>query len=141
MNPENEDLAFYRQLWERLVGGEFTVEKLARRIRMDGGIDIENLSDSDLLELIEGRFSGPWVEAAFSFSETLATYSVPGGIETAEQIVGWVLASFMIADAINENAADWELQFNNFMDGFIAVRDQLETEESIFIFQRLFHRC
>ena len=138
MNGKISDAAFYRQLWVRLMGDEFTAQKLADRIRVDGGVDIENLSTSDVFELIEGRFSGSWSEVAFSFSEILASYSAPGGIESGEQIVGWVFAAFVIAEAIKEDKTDWEFEFDKFINGFLVVRDKLETEESIYIFQRVF---
>jgi hypothetical protein len=138
MDDGTQDMDFYRQLWERLVGHEFTPQKLADRLRVDGGVDIENLSAADVIDLIEGRFSGSWSEVAFSFSEILASYSVPGGIQSPEQIVGWVFAAFVIADAIKKNEADWELEFNKVINGFLAVRDKLETDECIFILQRVF---
>ncbi|MGH8589482.1 MAG: hypothetical protein ACREXX_09160 [Gammaproteobacteria bacterium] len=139
MDEGTKDVNFYRQLWERLVDREFTSQKLADRLRADGGVDIENLSNGNVLDLIEGRFSGPWSEVAFTASELLASYSVPGGIHTPEQVVGWVFASFAFADSIKNDEADWEIQFNIFINGFLAVRDKLETEESIHIFQRVFH--
>ena len=121
-----------------LVGEEFAVQKLANRVRADGGVDIENLSAADVVDLIEGRFSGSWSEVAFSFSEILASYSVPGGIQSPEQVVGWVVVTFVIADAIKKNETDWELEFNKVINGFLAVRDKLETDECIFILQRVF---
>jgi len=138
MNDTAKDVEFYRLLWERLAGQEFSVGKLANRLRLDGGVDVENLSHADICDLIEGSYSRSWSEVAFSFSEILATYSVPSGIQTGEQIVGWVCASFVIADAIRNDATDWEMEFNKFIDGFMVVRDRLETEESINVFQRVF---
>jgi hypothetical protein len=140
MNQDStiRDLDFYRQLWVRLVGGEFSASSLAERVRNDGGMDIGNLSDAELLDLIEGRFSGNWTEAAFSSSELLAYYAVPGAITGPEQIVGWVFIAFVAADAIKEDALEWEAQFNSFMNGFLSVRDQLEREECVQIFHRVF---
>lgn len=138
MDDDTRDVDFYRQLWERLVGHEFIPQKLADRLRVDGGVDIEDLSNANVLDLIEGRFSGPWSEVAFTSSELLASYSVPGGIQTPEHVVGWVFASFAFADSVKKREADWEIQFNIFMNGFLNVRDKLEPEESVYIFQRVF---
>lgn len=132
------DLAFYAQVWARLTAEEFTPEKLAKRVHFDGGYDIAKLSESDLIALIEGRFEGDWSGPGFSFSELLAYYSVPGAIQAGEQIVGWIFASFVIADAVRADATDWEMEFNNFIDGFLAVRAKLELEESIHVFERVF---
>jgi hypothetical protein len=137
---DHTDVEFYRALWSRLVDDAFTAQKLVARVRRDGGYDLAGMSDRDLLDLIEGRFSGPWDGAAFAFSELLAYYSVPGQALTGEQVVGWVFASFSVAQAIDNDATDWELQFNLFLDGFLAVRRQLETDESVRIFERVFHR-
>jgi len=138
VNTYTKDITFYRELWERLSGTDFTAQKLAERVRVDGGIDIRDLSESDVLALIEGSFSGSWKSAAFSFSEMLDSYSVTGGIENPEQIVGWVFASFVVADAVRQGEIEWELHFNSLMDGFLSVRNKLETLEAIVIFQRVF---
>lgn len=137
---DRADLEFYRGLWSRLVDDTFTAQKLVARVRRDGGYDLEGMSDRDLLDLVEGRFSGPWNRVAFAFSELLAYYSVPEQALTGEQVVGWVFASFSIAQAIEHDATDWELQFNHFIGGFLAVRHQLETEESVHVFERVFQR-
>jgi hypothetical protein len=138
MSEYSNDADFYQSLWMRLVGEEFSSGKLGDRLRRDGGVDMD-LGDEDLRSLIEGRYTGSWSEVAFSFSELLASYSVPGGIETPGQVVGWVCASFVIADAIRNGATDWEMEFNKFINGFLAVRDRLEIEESIHIFEQVFH--
>ena len=138
MNDVRNDVEFYRQLWERLVGGNFSPQKLADRLRLDGGIDIDNLSNASVLDLIEGVYSGPWSEVAFTSSELLASYTVPGGIQTAEQVVAWVFASFAFADSALHGEADWEIQFDIFINGFALTRGQLEPDESIHILQRLF---
>jgi hypothetical protein len=93
-----------------------------------------------LLGLLEGKVNGNWNARAFSFSELLAYYSVPDENRTKEEIVGWVFASFVIADAIKEGATDWELHFNIFMNGFLEIRKELEIDEAIDIFQRVFHQ-
>lgn len=139
MNALTKDAEFYNRLWKRLSGTEFSVQQLVERVRADGGHDITNLSEADLVSLAEGLFSGDWKEAAFSFSELLAYYAALGEKRTKQQVVGWVFASFVIADAINESAADWELQFNSFIDGFLAIRGELETEEAVQVFRRVFN--
>ena len=54
-----------------------------------------------------------------------------------EEIVGWVFASFVIADAIRHGSSDWEFQFNHFINGFLEVRSDLEMDEAIEIFQEV----
>ena len=134
----DKDLDFYRELWERLAGDSFSTQKLAQRLRADGGVDIQDLSHADVLSLIEGRYRGSWAEVSFAASELLATYSVAGGIESGEQVVGWVFAAFAFADAVGKGHADWEIQFDIFMNGFLRVRDPLEPEDSVSIFERVF---
>lgn len=105
---------------------------------------MSGLSEENILELLEGRFTGAWNEPAFSFSELLAYYSVPNSkrekSRTKEEIVGWVFASFVIADAIKQNATDWEMQFDKFVDCFVEIRSELEIDEAIELFERIFHR-
>lgn len=134
------DIAFLDRLWRRLTGDAFTAQKLAEQLKHVGGHDMTNLSEGELLQLLNGRFSGDWNEPAFSFSELLADYCLPDENRPKEQTVGWVCASFIISDAIKQGATDWELQFDKLIDGFLAVRDNLETEEAIHVFQRVF-RC
>ncbi len=138
MSDDAGDVQFYREVWSRLVGATFTAPKLVERVRVDGGYDLEGLSDRDLLDLVEGRFQGAWDGVAFAFSELLAYYSVPGQTLTGEQVVGWIFASVSIADAIRKDATDWELQLNLFINGFLAVRDKLEADESVRVFERVF---
>jgi hypothetical protein len=137
-----QDAQFIENLWNRLVGRMFVPEEFAKLVHWHGGHDMSGLSVENVLELLEGRFSGDWHEPAFSFSELLAYYSVPNAkrdrSRTKEEIVGWVFASFVIADAIKQGAKEWEMQFNVFLDGFIEVRSELEIDEAVQIFQRVF---
>jgi hypothetical protein len=132
------DLDFYRRLWERIVPGEFAAAKLVQCVRRDGGVDTEGLSDSDLLALIEERYSGDWAEVAFTASEMLASYTVPGGIAAPEQVVAWVFAALALSDAIKNGAADWSVTFDTFLDGFFLIRKSLEFGEAQAIFERAF---
>jgi hypothetical protein len=138
-----QDITLIEKLWDRLTGRKFAPKEFVKQIHWHGGHDMSNLSEEDLLQLLEGKFVGDWTAPAFSFSELLAFYSVPNSnrdkSRTKEEIVGWVFASFIIADAIKHGATDWEMQFNLFIKGFLEVRGELEIEESIDIFHRVFH--
>lgn len=135
------DIKLFSDLWGRLVGGDFTLQCLAQRIHRDGGIDMSNLSEEDVLQLLNGRFAGDWHEPAFSFSELLACYAAGEGNDmTKEQMVGWVAGAFVVADAINQNATDLELQFNIFFEGFLVVRNKLGADECIHILRRFLCR-
>jgi hypothetical protein len=133
----SSDSDFLNRLWIRLVDDDFSADKLVARIRHDGGYDIESLSNEVMLALIAGTYDGAWDGVAFSFSELLAYYSVPGGMESAEQIIGWVFAALMIARCVRHAATDWEMEFDKFINGYVAARQRLETEESIEIFERV----
>jgi hypothetical protein len=139
-----QDLTFIKKLWKRLASTQFVSTEFVKAVRLHGGHDMSNLSHEDLLRLLEGQFAGNWSEPAFSFSELLAYYSVPNESRdksrTKEEIVGWVFAAFVIADAIKQGATDWEMQFNLFMNGFLEVRRELEIDEAVEIFQRVFQR-
>ncbi len=102
---------------------------------------MSNLSEEDVLQLLNGRFAGDWHEPAFSFSELLACYAAGEGNDmTKEQMVGWVAGAFVVADAINQNATDLELQFNIFFEGFLVVRNKLGADECIHILRRFLCR-
>ena len=133
-----EDIEFLGQLWGRLVGEAFAPASLACQVKADGGHDMSNLSQEELIQLMEGSFSGQWKEPGFSFSELLSFYCVPDGVKSPKQIVAWVFASFVIADAIQHGAADWELELDKLIDGFLAIRKSLETQESVHFFKRVF---
>jgi hypothetical protein len=134
-----QDFILIEKLWNRLTGTKFVPLDFAKLIRRHGGHDMSKLCEEDVLRLLEGEFSGNWHEPAFSFSELLAYYSVPDENRTKEEIVGWVFASFVIADAIKQGATDWEMQFNLFVNGFLEVRNELDIYEAIEIFERVFH--
>ena len=139
-----QDVLLIEKLWDRLTGRKFVPEEFAKQVHWHGGHDMSGLSVENVLQLLEGRFSGDWHKPAFSFSELLAFYSVPNAkrdrSRTKEEIVGWVFASFVIADAIKQDATDWEMQFNLFLNGFFEVRSELDIYEAIDIFQRVFNR-
>jgi hypothetical protein len=136
------DIAFLEKLWNRLTGRKFMPQEFVKQVHWHGGVDMSNLSNEDLMHLLEGRFSGDLSGPAFSFSELLAVYSVPNAnrdrSRTKEEIVGWAFASFVMADLIKQGATNWEMQFNLFIGGFLEVRKDLEIGESVHIFQRLF---
>ena len=123
-------------MWARLVGSELSLEKLVARIRHDGGLDVSGLSDEELRQLFDGRFSGNWKEPAFAFSELLALYRGGATHDPAEQTVGWAFAVLSLADALERDVTDLDLQFNNFIDGFVAFKERLTTDESIHILKR-----
>jgi hypothetical protein len=134
----NQDAVLIEKLWNRLVGKNFIPAEFVKQIRWHGGHDMKNLSEESVLQLFEGRFLGDWHEPAFSFSELLAFYSVPDKNRRKEEIVGWVFASFVIADAVRHGATDWEMQFNLFLNGFLEVRGELDMYEATSIFERVF---
>jgi hypothetical protein len=138
------DVILIENLWNRLTGRKFVPQEFAKEVHWHGGHDMSGLSVEDVLQLLEGRFTGDWHKPAFSFSELLAFYSVPNAkldrSRTKEEVVGWVFASFVIADAIKQGATEWEMQFNLFMNGFLEVRNELDIYEAIEIFERIFHR-
>jgi hypothetical protein len=139
-----QDVILIEKVWNRLTGRKFVPEDFVQQVRWHGGHDMTNLSHDDLLRLLEGRFAGDWNAPAFSFSELLAVYSVPNSnrdkSRTKEEVVGWVFAALVIADAIKKRATDWEMQFNLFINGFLQVRSELDVEEATEIFQHVFHR-
>jgi len=133
-----QDIALLAGLWHRFTGQSFLARQLAGQIKKDGGHDMSDLSEEDLVSLIEGRFAGDWNKAAFAFSELLAFYvAVDSGIQV-QQVVSWVCASLIIRDAVQKGATDWELQFNNFIKVFVLVKEQLETDECVNILAHVF---
>ncbi len=134
----NQDVILIEKLWNRLVDRKFLPSDFVKQVRWHGGYDMKNLTEEDLLQLLEGRFSGDWHKPTFALSELLAFYSVPDKNRHKEEIVGWVFASFVISDAIKHDETEWERQFNLFMNGFLEVRSELEIEEAVEIFHRVF---
>jgi hypothetical protein len=138
-----QDLDFLANVWLRLTQEAFSPQQLADLLRNDGGVDIRNLSESDVLELIEGQFNGDWREPAFTFSEILGFYAAHATLHkrlTKKQVVAWIFASFVVAEAVRQDVTDLELKFNKFIDGFLLVRDELDVDESTYVFQRFFAR-
>lgn len=132
------DVALLEVIWSQATGDGYSNEKLAERLLKDGGNDMSRLTKGDIIDLIENRFCDDWHKPAFAFSELLAYYAACGKELTPQQIVGWVLASFVIADVIEHGATEWERQFNILFDGFSVVKDKLEIDQSIQILQRVF---
>lgn len=132
------DLDLLKAISFQLNDVDFSNERLARSVFHDGGNDMSDLTREDLESLIEGTFSGEWHRAAFSFSELLAYYRACDAALTDQQVVAWVFAAFVIADAIAHDAAEWEQQFDNFMAGFVIVSQRLEVGQSVIILRRVF---
>jgi hypothetical protein len=131
---------FLEQMARRLVGDDFSAQQLAETLRRNGGHDISGLSDAELIDLIEDRYSGNWQKPAFSFSEMLAYYSVLEGNLQPQQIVGWAFAAMTLGKAFRRGHGDIDMNFNSFLDGFFSIRTRLEPEESVEIFGCFFGR-
>lgn len=129
-------------LWERLVEKPFVPQEFAKQILWHGGHDMVQISRENILQLFDNTFVGDWNRVAFSFSELLAYYSVPDKdrdrSRLKEEIVGWVFASFVMAEAVRRGAAEWEMEFNFFMNAFLEVRGELEIDEIVEIFGYVF---
>ena len=132
------DCDLLKRVWFQLAEDDFSEEGLVNGVLKDGGLDMANLSQADLAALLDGTFAGDWHKPAFSFSELLTYYLSCGDKLTPHQIVGWVFAAFVIADAIRHGATEWELQLNFIIDGFVTIKDHLETDDSIQILRRVF---
>lgn len=56
--------------------------------------------------------------------------------DPAEQTVGWAFAVLSLADALERDVTDLDLQFDSFIDGFVEFRERLTTDESIHLLKR-----
>lgn len=131
-------VALLEAVWLQVAGDDFSKEKLAESVFKDGGNDMSRLTKEDVVAIIEDRFNDDWHKPAFAFSELLSYYVACGNELTPLQIVGWVLASLAIADAIAHGATEWDRQFNFFFDGFAIIKDKIEVEQSVQILRRVF---
>lgn len=127
-------ITLIEQIWRRLTAEEFSKQRFIESLRKDGGIDIRNLSDHDLLSLLEERFSGDWAEPAFAFSEMLAMYCGLEGDLEPRQIAGWAFASIIMGQAFRRGHGDICIGFNIFVRGYTNIQTKLEVEESVVIF-------
>jgi len=136
-----DDIDLLKAILFQLGEGDFSNDKLVEQVLHDGGHDMSRLSREDLTSLLEGRFSGDWHKPACAFSELLAYYRACGEELASNQVVGWVFASLVIADAIERDATEWERQFENFITGFTAVKERLQIDQSVQILRRVFCRA
>ncbi|MDX9976389.1 MAG: hypothetical protein RBU21_25665 [FCB group bacterium] len=140
MTPE--DRAFLDALSLRLLEEKLRPDWLVKSVHHHGGLDAASLSRSDLLALLEGSYSGDWWEPVFTFSEMLAYFAGARQLQqhrwNDEATVTWAFAVLALADALEQSASNWELQFNLVIDSFLAVRESLDVEEGLWIMRRVF---
>ena len=115
-------------IWARLLNAPFDASVLANRLLQDGGLDIEHLTESDLISLIEGHFEGKWKDVIFSFEEMLAFYG--GGFELNNlQVIAWCFSALTIGEACRKNETDWSLHLYVLTNGFSRVKGVLTYDE------------
>ena len=131
------DLDFLASIWRQLSETDFQKETLIDLLLVDGGLDISELSRHDLLALMDGTFSGEWRRPAFAFSEMLSHYLAGAHEMSDEHVVGWIFAAFILAEAIEQGATDWEREFNHFLAGLYILQARLEVDDSLFILRRV----
>jgi hypothetical protein len=137
-----KELLLIKTLWERLTDSTFSTQRLAKCIRSDGGHDMSDLSEARIAQVLDTPQSGVEHDVTFAFSELLNLYAALPTVQveiTKEQVVGWVVAALIIADALDSGETELQFQFDKFIDGFMTVRSTIDVFESIYIFQRVFN--
>lgn len=116
-----------RSIWVRLIKKDFDPLILANVIIEDGGLDMEPLTQADLVSLMEGTFKGNWRSVRFSFSEQLNCYA------TSElnhyQVIAWCFVVLVIGEVVRKAETDWELHLASVARGFDRVTRVLQYEE------------
>ena len=110
-------------------------------IKHCGGLDFEDVSLDDLLQIIDGQFHGDWKRIAWAFSELLALYASLDEDHLQQDPVdpvAWACAAIILSDAVREDAAEWELNTSSLMYGFLIFRTHFEPAEIAYLFQRMF---
>lgn len=73
MTPD--DLTLLQNLWQRLVGSRLDAEKLADRIRHDGGLDTADITLPVVRDLLAGTCTRDATPIRWAMSELLAFYA------------------------------------------------------------------
>ena len=114
-------------IWVRLNKTPFNASVLADRLLQDGGLDIEPLTKSDLISLIEEHFEGKWKDVTFSFSEILAFY---GGFDLNHvQVIAWCFSALTMGEACRKGETDWSSHLYLLTNGFNRVTGILTYDE------------
>lgn len=103
---------------------------------------MSDLSEARIAQVLDTPQSGVEHDVTFAFSELLNLYAALPTVQveiTKEQVVGWVVAALIIADALDSGETELQFQFDKFIDGFMTVRSTIDVFESIYIFQRVFN--
>jgi hypothetical protein len=120
-------------IWVRLIGTPFNASNLAQQLLHDGGLDIQPLTKSDLISLMEGHFEGKWKDVTFSFSEMLAFY---GDFDLSNvQAIGWCFSALMIGEASRKHETDWESHLFVLTIGFTHIKSVLTCDEFAAVLQ------
>lgn len=139
----SEDRAFLDRLSLRLLNKPLDAEWLVTSVHHHGGHDTEDLSNVELVALLEGRYTGDWWKPAFAFSEMLAYFAAIRHVHepvTNEHVVTWAYAVLALADALEQGASDWDLQLDVFIESYLAVKERLDAEDAVWMMRRAFCR-
>jgi hypothetical protein len=121
----------------RLIKEDFCPSALARVMIEDGGLDMEPLTEADLIALMEGKFNGSWESVVFSFSELLIHYS--NIYLNNYQVIAWCFAVLTMGEAVRNAKTDWELRLASMAKGFNRVTSTLQYREFSVILEEAFN--
>ncbi len=125
-----------RPIWVRLIKEEFSPLILARIMIKDGGLDMEPLTEANLVDLMEDKFKGDWGSVVFSFSELLNYYA---HLElNSRQAVAWCFAVLIIGEADRKTITDWKLRLASVARGFDQVTGILQYNEFSMVLKMAF---
>jgi hypothetical protein len=123
-------------IWVRLIKKNFDSLMLARAMIKDGGLDMEPLTEADLVNLVEGKFNGDWGRVVFSFSELLNYYA---NLELDDyQVIAWCFAVLVVGEAARKGKTDWELRLASVARGFDQATRILQYQEFTLILKVAF---
>ena len=132
---------YIKEMWEKLTGETFSSEFFFNTIQFDGGLDTSDICEETVVSLLDEEMNHDIDDVVFSFSELLAYYSVmeTHGIKfQPKQIVAWIFSAFVISEEIRKKNTDWELQFEQLINGFIEVKKYIDVKDSIYILSNIF---
>jgi hypothetical protein len=137
-----KQLTVLSSIWNRLEVEPFTPIALADQIIHDGGMEIEPLTQRDLVNLIEGNFNGNWQHVGFSCKEMLNLYQATALFKdkslNGREITAWCFIALTMGEACRQDTAEWDDRISAFLWCFGIVERELETEEALYILRQAF---
>ncbi|MCC6233931.1 MAG: hypothetical protein IT580_14900 [Verrucomicrobiales bacterium] len=124
--------------WRDGANLAFSVPALLQRLKLDGGIDTEGLTEEQIARFLNGEPIDDWASIVFACSEIIAFYVALEESISDEQLATCVLAACILADAARASECDWSSEHAKVVRICQVASSRMSLEASLISLRYIF---